>query len=204
MMHFHMHSVLVSAAFDWGLAGTSSSPGSKCSFHLSIPMCILCKIRSLNGSHIPPTIPIPTTDTRQRTDHHEWKGASVVLFLRWIFGKWADSLEYAWSYEVQLPSHKPFSFSWSAPLILLWYRGFSTAASWCLWFFTTQVLEWVLVLPLLQPALAAVRGRQRLPGREAEGGFASLCEPSMVLCMKRCNEYHCSEADRARNDAAIL
>lgn len=142
MMHFCMNSVLVSAAFDWGLAGTRASPGSKYSFHLSIPMCILCEIRSLNGSRIPPTIPIPTRDTHQRTDHHEWKGASVVLFLRWLFGKWVDSLESAWSYEVQLPSHKTFSFSWSAPLILLWYRGFSTASSWCLWFFTTHVSDW--------------------------------------------------------------
>ena len=47
-------------------------------------------------------------------DRSSWRENSRCgFFLRWIFGKWADGLEHK-CYEVQLPSHKAFSFSWSA------------------------------------------------------------------------------------------
>lgn len=130
MIHFCMNTA--SAAFNAGWAVTSASPSSQHSFPLSFPTYTVCTIRSLHGPHSPSTIPLPTTDTRQRTDHREWKIASMVFFLRWIFGKRAGTLEHTCSYEVQLPSHKAFSFSRSAPLSPLWSRDFRAAASWCL------------------------------------------------------------------------
>lgn len=68
-------------------------------------MCILHKIHSLNGSDVPPAASLPTP--HQRTDRHQAKRARLGFFLRWIFGKWADSGEHK-CYEVQLPSHKAF------------------------------------------------------------------------------------------------
>lgn len=72
---------LAIAALNTGPAGTSASPYSERSFRLLFPMHILCTIHSLNGSHIPAAISLPTTDIHQRTDHQEGKTASVCFFL---------------------------------------------------------------------------------------------------------------------------
>lgn len=53
----------------------------------------------------PPPSPHPV-----RTECHWGKRARLGFFLRWIFGKWADSFEHK-CYELQLPSHKAFSWS---------------------------------------------------------------------------------------------
>jgi len=53
------------ASENTGPVGTSATPRSQHSLHLLLPMCILCRIHSLNGSHIPPAISLHTTDIWQ-------------------------------------------------------------------------------------------------------------------------------------------
>lgn len=68
----------------------------------------LLKRISHSTSYLPPRNRYPSED------RSSWReNSQCVFFLRWIFGKRADSLEHK-CYEVQLPSHKAFSFSWSA------------------------------------------------------------------------------------------
>lgn len=113
MMHCNMNRALASAALKTGLVGTSASPRIQHSFHLLFSMRILCTIHSLNGSLIPPAISRPTTDTPSEDRSSRRENSQCGFFLRWIFGKRADSLEHRCC-EMQLPSHKAFSFSWSA------------------------------------------------------------------------------------------
>lgn len=68
----------------------------------------LLKWISHSTSRLFPHNRYPSEDRSSRRENSQ-----CGFFLRWIFGKRADSLEHK-CYEVQLPSHKAFSFSWSA------------------------------------------------------------------------------------------
>lgn len=67
----------------------------------------LLKWISHSTSHLSPHNRYPSEDRSSRRENSQ-----CGFFLRWIFGKWADSLEHRCC-EMQLPSHKAFSFSWS-------------------------------------------------------------------------------------------
>lgn len=110
-MHCNTNRASASAALDAGPAGTSASPrAQQFSFAFSHAYSLhnsLLKWISHSTSHL-------SLHNRYPSEHRSsWRENSQCGFLlRWIFGKWADSLEHK-CYEVPLPSHKAFSFSWS-------------------------------------------------------------------------------------------
>lgn len=124
-----------SAASETGPVGTSGCPRSQ-QFPFAFPSVhpshnSLLKWLWRFPSHLPPL------------NHHivtKTKDPGWVFLLRWIFGKWAGSCEHE-CYEVQLPSHKAFSWSsCSSQLCLIQRFGCSyfmatsltvAFASWC-------------------------------------------------------------------------